>query len=411
MNPDSQKRMRNVRLLLFGRSISLMGTGIYTICLPLYILNVTGSLTQMGFYYALTALPAAAITIPLGVFVERKNHKYLLIACDLASGLLFAAMSVLSVNQQLDMVSLYLFGMVLGVIDRIFYLSSSVLFSELNTADTLEKMNGLKSICDNMASVCAPMIGTVLFGTFGFTVVLMINAGSFLLSGFQEMLIVYQPMKAIQKPQKAMKQLIEGVHYVLHTKRLFAMFLLVMSLNFFVAPSEEIYYPGILKQLHHFPDSWYGLSSGCFVIGTFIAGLLVYRMKKLNLDRYLKELFLANSAVMILTGILSMMVPSAWKLLFYGLFLFLMMIEGLLNALVNIPLISGFQRDVEIAMQARFFALLTFCSNLLIPLGVAYAGILSERLRPDGAFILQNLLVILIVCVVFRKKNEVTKES
>ena len=410
MNPEVRQRMRNVRLLLLGRSISLMGTGIYTICLPLYILNVTGSLTQMGFYYALTALPAVALTIPLGVFVERRNHKHLLILCDIASGTLFSLMALLSINGQLKMLPLYGFGMVLGVIDRIFYLASSVLFSELNTPDTLEKMNGLKSICDNTASVCAPMIGTMLFGAFGFTAVLMINAISFLLSGFQEMLIAYQRIKPTDKPEKVRKQLKEGIHYVIHAKQILAMFLLVMSLNFFVAPSEEIYFPGILKQLHHLPDGWYGFTSGCFVIGTLIAGILVYRLKNLNLDRYMKELFLANSAVMVFMGLLSLFMPNDWKLVFYLLFLLLMMVEGMLNAFVNIPLISGFQRDVDISMQARFFSLLTFCSNLLIPLGVAYAGILSEWIRPDGAFIVQNLIVILIVILVYRQKNKVTKK-
>lgn len=410
MKTEASQRMKNVRQLLLGRSISLMGSGIYTICLPLYILKISGSLTQMGFFYALTALPAVAFTIPLGIFVERRNHKKILIICDVVSGTLFLFMALLSMNHRLEMLWMYAFGMILGVIDRIFYLSSSVLFSELNTSDTLEKMNGLKSICDNTASVCAPMVGTMLFGAFGFTMVLLINAFSFLLSSLQEMLIEYPRIQSTEKSDKVRNQLKEGIHYVIHAKHILAMFLLVMSLNFFVAPSEEIYYPGILIQLHHLPEAWYGFTSGCFVIGTLLAGILVYRIKNMNLERYMKELFLANSSVMAFMGLLSLIIPSDWKLLFYPVFLILMMIEGMLNAFVNIPLISGFQRDVDISMQARFFSLLTFCSNLLIPIGIAYAGILSEWLRPDGAFIVQNLMVILLVMIVYYLKDKGSKK-
>ena len=45
----------------------------------------------------------------------------------------------------------------------------------------------------------------------------------------------------------------------------------------------------------------------------------------------------------------------------------------------------------------QLFALLSFSSSLLIPLGITYTGFLASVVEPDLAYIINNLCVIAIV--------------
>ena len=78
----------------------------------------------------------------------------------------------------------------------------------------------------------------------------------------------------------------------------------------------------------------------------------------------------------------------------------------MITTFVNVPLISSFQKNVEIKYQSRFFSLLSFFSGGLIPLGVLYAGYLSSYIGADITYIINNVAIILIVFIVFRKNKK-----
>ena len=50
MEVKVQSRESNIKLLLLGRAVSLFGSTIYLIVLPLYILNITQSLKTTGIF-------------------------------------------------------------------------------------------------------------------------------------------------------------------------------------------------------------------------------------------------------------------------------------------------------------------------------------------------------------------------
>ena len=59
------------------------------------------------------------------------------------------------------------------------------------------------------------------------------------------------------------------------------------------------------------------------------------------------------------------------------------MFSGFASTLVNVPLISQFQIIVEPKYQARFFSLLSFSAQIIIPLGTYYAGLMSQTIGAD----------------------------
>ena len=79
----------------------------------------------------------------------------------------------------------------------------------------------------------------------------------------------------------------------------------------------------------------------------------------------------------------------------------------MITTFVNVPLISSFQKNIKIEYQSRFFSILSFFSGGLIPLGVLYAGYLSSCIGADVTYMINNVAIIIIVCLVFNNIKEV----
>lgn len=80
------KKSKNLWMYIGGRFISLMGSGVQMIAIPLYILDLTKSGTLMGVFSILTLVPAL-ITAPFsGIIGDRRNRRNIMIAMDLGRG-------------------------------------------------------------------------------------------------------------------------------------------------------------------------------------------------------------------------------------------------------------------------------------------------------------------------------------
>jgi len=61
-----QSKESNIKLLLLGRAVSLFGSTIYLIVLPLYILNTTKNLKTTGIFFAAVNFPTIIVSIFIG---------------------------------------------------------------------------------------------------------------------------------------------------------------------------------------------------------------------------------------------------------------------------------------------------------------------------------------------------------
>lgn len=262
---------RAAALLLAGRTVSRFGSSFYLVALPLYVLERTGSLGASGLFFTLTSLPPLLAVPFLGPLVERTHRKGLLILCDFGASAL-CALLLLFPGPPLPF--LLAGTMLFHLLSHLFEIASKVLFSELCPPERLSSLNGIKSLLDHGAAVLAPAAGALLFGLCGFRAILLLCALAYGLSALQECFIPYAP-RPIQQAEPP--RLRAGIRYLLGRRELFSLFLLVMALNFFVANSEEIIFPGILVELYQFPESRYGLAVSASTAGTLLASLFLIR--------------------------------------------------------------------------------------------------------------------------------------
>ena len=163
--------------------------------------------------------------------------------------------------------------------------------------------------------------------------------------------------------------------------------------------------PGIIIQKYQISETLYGFTSTSLIIGTFIAGLFIFKNKKIKLQNYMYHLIFINSILMIGIGVFSFLFYPM-KQLYFCTFLILQFFIGFFVTCVNVPLNSYLQIHTPLEYQGRFFALLSFSSNLLIPLGILYSGFLSSAAGPDVTYIVNNVIVLLIILFYFLKRTK-----
>ena len=397
-----QNKESNIKLLLLGRAMSLFGSTIYLIVLPLYILNTTKNLKTTGIFFAAVNFPTIIVSIFIGTIIEKFNKKNIILICDFLTSMLYFVLFLYLKNFN-SLSFLFLISFFINIISKFFEIASKVLFSEINSSETLEKYNGLQSFMENTIIIVGPVIGTYLFVTFDFNLILIIVSLGYFLSFLQELFIKYEKNLDLSKENSNFfKDFKEGINYIKNNKIILNFFILVMFLNFFIANNDEIINPGILIRKYEISEKLFGFSATSYGAGSVFAGIFIYYNNKFKFLKKLKLLFILNSFLMCLLGLLSIILFKYNHYIYFTIFIFFQFLIGMITTFVNVPLISSFQKNVDIKYQSRFFSILSFFSGGLIPLGILYAGYLSSYIGADITYIINNLAIIIIVCLVFK---------
>ena len=397
-----QSKESNIKLLLLGRAVSLFGSTIYLIVLPLYILNTTKNLKTTGIFFAAVNFPTIIISIFIGTIIEKFNKKNVILICDFLTSMLYFVLFLYLKNFN-SLSFLFLISFFINIISKFFEIASKVLFSEINSPETLEKYNGLQSFMENTIIIVGPVIGTYLFVTFDFNLILIIVSLGYFLSFLQELFIKHEKNLDLSiEKTNFLEDFKEGISYIRSNKIILNFFILVMFLNFFIANNDEIINPGILIRKYEISEKLFGFSATSYGAGSVFAGIFIYYNNKFKFLKKLKLLFILNSSLMCLSGLLSIILFKYNHYIYFIIFIFFQFLIGMITTFVNVPLISSFQKNVEIKYQSRFFSILSFFSGGLIPLGILYAGYLSSYIGADITYIINNLAIIIIVCLVFK---------
>ena len=387
-----QSKESNIKLLLLGRAVSLFGSTIYLIVLPLYILNTTKNLKTTGIFFAAVNFPTIIVSIFIGTIIEKFNKKNIILICDFLTSMLYFVLFLYLKNFN-SLSFLFLISLLINIVSKFFEIASKVLFSEINSPETLEKYNGLQSFMENTIIIVGPVIGTYLFVTFDFNLILIIVSLGYFLSFLQELFIKYEKnLDLLVEKTNFLEDFKEGISYIGSNKIILNFFILVMFLNFFIANNDEIINPGILIKKYEISEKLFGFSATSYGVGSVFAGIFIYYNKKFRFLKKLKLLFILNSSLMCLLGLLSIMLFKYNHYIYFVVFIFFQFLIGMITTFVNVPLISSFQKNVEIEYQSRFFSILSFFSGELIPLEILYAGYLLSYI----------IAIIIIVFLVFK---------
>jgi len=112
---------RDFRLLWFGQTISAFGNAIFGVALPFQVLALRGSAVQLGTAFALSTGTSLVALLFGGVIVDRVSRRRVILASDLLSGVVVAAVAGLGLSGHLTIAIIYVAAVFFGAASA-FYL-------------------------------------------------------------------------------------------------------------------------------------------------------------------------------------------------------------------------------------------------------------------------------------------------
>ncbi|MDP4177448.1 MAG: MFS transporter [Bacillota bacterium] len=399
------KNNKNFWMYAVGRFISLIGSGIQMVALPLYILDLTGSGTLMGLFSMLTIVPSL-ITSPFsGILGDRKNRKYIMILMDCGRGILLCLLSLLVIFKHMNITLLFTAQVFISIMDSMFNSSSGAIMPELVSSENLINANSIKGGMDGASMVVGPLLGGVIYSFGGIKTVFLINAVSFFVCAIFSSLIKYKK-NISQKEKMSAKVFVnetsETFTFIKNNKGLMQLLTFSMIVNFLMVPMLQIIFPFALKKSIGFSADKYGYIIGFFTIGIVFGNVaLAIYFKKLSNKSLMKTGFISQTIASIIgctflcPKLVSTLGGATTKL--FTILIISMFLVGFFNAFINTPISTNFQKMVPEHMRSRFFSLQGMLIQAAVPIGSLIYGLLLDRVPYFNIILTVNLLLAVLV--------------
>ncbi len=208
---------RNFNIFWVGQSLSSIGDAVALIAMPLLVLQVTGSIAQMGFVTATVGVAMLVAGVVAGPIADRVDRRRFMILCDLARMVVYAAIPIgwwIAGPQRWLIFFTAGCGAFFGMCFSVTYITA---IANLVDRDQMTDANGRLQASAAVASVIGPALAGVIAARFGPATALGIDSLSFALSAGSLACIRLRPVEAARSdepPAGHVAELLAGVRFL-----------------------------------------------------------------------------------------------------------------------------------------------------------------------------------------------------
>jgi len=182
IDTSALKQSRDYRLIYSAGSISLLGSMITYVTLPLQIALLTGSYVAVGIIGVIEIVPLIIFGIWGGAIADTANRKRTLIWCEIALGLCTMVLLWNSTLAAPHLWVLYVIALFFAVFDGLQRPSLDALLPQIVPVDKLRSAAALNSLRWNIGSIAGPAIGGLLAATLGATTAYACDVATYVIS-------------------------------------------------------------------------------------------------------------------------------------------------------------------------------------------------------------------------------------
>ncbi|WP_164917207.1 MFS transporter [Clostridium sp. JN-9] len=401
-------KKKNFSLLMTGKLLSLVGTEMQSFALSLYVLKITGSATKFASVLAVTIIPQIVLGPFAGVLVDWFNRKKMIIYLDLLNGLiLLPYVYIYYAYSSISLTSIYILVIMLAIISVFYNPALNTIIPTIIEKDYLVDANGINSLIMNIGNIIAPLIAGVLFGFYGLSIILIINAFSFIMSAVCEMFLNIPT--ANQKPESIslkvfFNDFLEGLKFIKNKDILLVIIILGALVNFAYSPIFSVGITYISKQILKVTDYQYGILQSFFIISMVFAPFLCSSVsKKLTLGKILFfDIFINSILIAIMALFVDLRLIWGNFSSFISLLIIGFMIQ-LITGIGNIALSTMIQKEIPLNLLGRINSAISMGLMIAVPLGQIVFGVLFDKLPADICLII-SAFILFISILLLRKK-------
>ncbi len=223
---SSRLLWRNRAFMTFaaGDAVSLFGTAMATIAMPLLVLRMTGSVQQMGLIATLMSAGSLLAALIGGAIIDRFDRFRVRLVCCFASAALFLTIPVMWYVVGPSMWLLRLIALPIGFFELTAFVAMAVSLANFVAPEQITRATSVFGVCQSVATLLGPMVAGYITVRFGGVVVMALNAASFL--ALAAALLSLRAARSATTPRPARepafwKSAVRGLHYVWENRLLF----------------------------------------------------------------------------------------------------------------------------------------------------------------------------------------------
>lgn len=380
---------RDFTLVVIGQVISLFGNAILRFALPLYLLDVTGSRSLFGLCSAAAFLPMVALTPIGGVVADRVNKQRIMVALDFFTCALVTLLTL--VLGRLPLVPL-----LVGVLMLLYGVSGAyqpavqASMPLLCPTERLMDGNAVINQVSALSGLLGPIAGSIVYGAFGLTPILVSAAVCFFASAVMELFIriPHTPRPAGAGVLAVVRgDLGESLGFLRREKPVLLRYIaLVCAFNLAMSALIIVGLPVLIKQTLGLGDVWYGANQGLLAAGSLTGGILAGGLGKwITVRRSWLPLLLCAVCLVPMGGCLLAGLPSRAA---YGVITAAAFVMMACSTVFTVTMLSYVQLQTPAALVGKVISLLLTLSLCAQPVGQAVYGALLEALKGREGWLL-----------------------
>lgn len=175
-------RHRDFRLLWLANSASVVGDRIVTVALALFVVQLTGSATDLGLVLAAYSVPLIGFLLVGGVYADRLPRHLVVVGTDLVRFVLHGALALLIVTGDVRIWHLVVIGVLFGSAEAFYRPAATGLLPQTVPEDEIQEANAATTMFANVAEFAGPALATVLVLGFSPAAAFALDAATFLVS-------------------------------------------------------------------------------------------------------------------------------------------------------------------------------------------------------------------------------------
>jgi MFS family permease len=373
------RRHRDFTRLWLGQTISVVGTQVTVVALPLLaITTLHASTVEVGVLAGAETLPFLLVGLPAGVWVDRWRRRPVLIAADAGRGLLLASIPIAYAFDALHMAQLFVVAFGVGVLTVFFDVAYQSYVPALVQGEALIDANARLEVSYSAGQSVGPGIGGVLVQALSAATAILIDTVSYALSA-----VILLGIKAREEAPPdhdagdaagtMVTAVREGLAYVLRHRLLAPIAACSALFNLFSAMSMAVFLLYAVRDLD--------LSAATIGL-LFTAGGLALVGGTLLMARVGTRLHtgLALSIGAVVQGAAFLLVPAAPRSAATPFFFAAIALEQVFSPAYNITQISLRQTVTPPRMHGRMTATMRFLVWGSLPLGSVLGGLLGSAI-------------------------------
>lgn len=388
---------RNFKLFWIGQIISLIGTWMQNAALSWMVYLITRDKFLLGVMTAVQFTPMLIFSLFAGILIEKYPKRKIIILTQTMQ--LFAAfilfLLVFTNNMRYSFVLIIVFF--IGIIQSIDNPArQSFVVEMVDGQKNLLNAIALNSAAFNGARLVGPAVAGIIMAKLGPKWCFFLNAVSFLavIGGLLLMKMEDKPSRKVGG--NPLKEIGEGLRYILRTPKLLFTFVSVIIIPTFCI-NFNVLLPPFTKDVLKMGEQGYGSLMSGVGLGALVGAVIVAaKGNKKKTLWYQAGGALGLSVFLILMGFTEK----------YGISLLLISLCGFFMVIYNTTCNSVLQINSPDEMRGRIMSVYSLIFGGLTPVGSLYTGGASKLLGTQTTFILSGCIGLIGFAILMIKRRE-----